>query len=191
MKRIIKRGQQGTTLIEVLVTIVVMALGMLGLAGLQARLQVSEMEAYQRSQALLLVNDMTTRIASNRTSAALYVTATPLGAGMTCPTTVTTLVQRDLQEWCNNLQGATEVIGTVRVGTLIGGRGCVEADAVPGQFRITVAWQGQVPLNPPAVDCGEGLYSNASGTPCADDRCRRTVTTVVQIANMGLFGSAP
>jgi type IV pilus assembly protein PilV len=61
--------QRGTTLLEVLVTLVILAIGLLGLAGLQTRLQVSEMEAYQRSQALILLNDMASRIASNRANA--------------------------------------------------------------------------------------------------------------------------
>ena len=45
--------QRGASLIEVLVTLVIVAFGLLGIVGMQARLQVSEMEAYQRSQALL------------------------------------------------------------------------------------------------------------------------------------------
>ena len=58
--------QRGASLIEVLVTLVIVAFGLLGIVGMQARLQVSEMEAYQRSQALLLLNDMANRIAINR-----------------------------------------------------------------------------------------------------------------------------
>ncbi|HEY0563491.1 MAG TPA: prepilin-type N-terminal cleavage/methylation domain-containing protein, partial [Methylophilus sp.] len=50
--------QQGSTLLEVLITIVILAIGLLGLAGLQSRLHVSEMESYQRAQALVLLNDM-------------------------------------------------------------------------------------------------------------------------------------
>jgi type IV pilus modification protein PilV len=73
----VPRAQAGTSLIEVLVTIVILAIGLLGLAGLQSRLQVSEMESYQRAQALVLLNDMVGRIEANRTNAASYVT----GAG--------------------------------------------------------------------------------------------------------------
>ena len=67
--------QRGTTMPEVLVTIVIVAIGLLGLAGLQSRLQVSEMESYQRAQALMLLNDMANRITTNRNVAASYVTA--------------------------------------------------------------------------------------------------------------------
>ncbi|WP_232324480.1 type IV pilus modification PilV family protein, partial [Variovorax sp. WDL1] len=72
-------SQRGATLLEALVTLVIIAFGLLGLVGLQSRLQVSEMEAYQRSQALILLNDMANRIAINRRAAGSYVTATPVG----------------------------------------------------------------------------------------------------------------
>lgn len=66
--------QRGTSLIEVLVTLVILTIGLLGLTGLQSRLQVSELEAYQRAQALILLNDMASRVATNRSAAASYVT---------------------------------------------------------------------------------------------------------------------
>jgi type IV pilus assembly protein PilV len=182
--------QRGASLIEVLVTLVIVAFGLLGIVGMQARLQVSEMEAYQRSQALLLLNDMANRMAINRQVAASYVisTSSPLGAGMTCPTANTTSVQRDLQEWCNALQGAAETMGSganvARVGAMVGGRGCVETSGA--DYLVTVAWQGLTPISaPPAsVACGVGSYNGATGSSCVNDLCRRSVTTVVRIANL-------
>jgi type IV pilus assembly protein PilV len=170
-------------MIEVLITIVILAFGLLGLAGLQAKLQVSEMEAYQRAQALILLEDMAARIASNRTFAMNYVTGpgAPLGTGMACPVTTTTRQEIDAGEWCNVLQGAGETSSGNRVGAMIGGRGCVE-DLASGEYMVTVAWQGTGPLSaPPAsVACGAGLYTDSSGAAC--DSCRRTVTTIVRIA---------
>ena len=182
--------QRGASLIEVLVTMVIIAFGLLGIVGMQARLQVSEMESYQRSQALLLLNDMANRIAINRRDAASYVTsaASPLGAGMTCPTTTTTAVQRDLREWCNALQGAGETTGTganaARVGAMVGGRGCVETSGA--DYLVTVVWQGLTPIAAPpsSVACGADSYDGATGSSCVNDRCRRNVTTVVRIATL-------
>lgn len=177
--------QRGTSMIEVLVTIVILTFGLLGLVGLQTKLQVSEMEAYQRTQALILLQDMANRIATNRISAATYVTGAdaPLGAGMTCPTTNTTRQQTDAGEWCDALQGAAETAGTSKIGAMIGGRGCVESLG-SGEFLVTVAWQGMGPLSaPPAsVACGSGLYNGATGTSCVNDLCRRAVTTIIRIA---------
>lgn len=171
-------------MIEVLVTIVILLVGLLGLAGLQARLQTSEMESYQRSQALILLNDMASRLATNRNNAVSYATtaATPLGFGMTCPTSTATTADADQMEWCEALQGASETSAGSNVGVMVGGRGCVE-DLGSGQFMITVAWQGLAPISaPPAsVACGQDLYDTA-GTNCVGDLCRRVVTTIVRIA---------
>ena len=180
------RGAQlGASMIEVLVTMVIIAFGLLGMAGLQIRMQTSEMESYQRSQALLLLNDMANRIAANRTSAASYLIAagSPTGAGSTCPTATATTVDRDLMEWCNALQGAGETSGSSNVGAMVGGRGCVES--VGGDYLVTVAWQGLTPISAPpsSVGCGANAY-NASSGPCANDLCRRAVTTLVRIATL-------
>lgn len=179
-------GHCGFSMIEVLVTIVIIAFGLLGIAGLQVRLQMSEMESYQRSQALLLLNDMANRIATNRNNAASYVTtaANPMGEGMVCPTTTATVAQRDLGEWCNAMQGAGETTnsGASKVRALVGGRGCVES--VGSDYLVTVVWQGRTPITaPPAsVACGANSYNAASGSPCVNDLCRRPVTTLVRIA---------
>ncbi|MBC7618854.1 MAG: type IV pilus modification protein PilV [Candidatus Saccharibacteria bacterium] len=179
-------AHRGFSMIEVLVTIVIIAFGLLGIAGLQVRLQMSEMESYQRSQALLLLNDMANRIAVNRNNAASYVTtaANPLGEGMVCPTTTTTVAQRDLGEWCNALQGAGETTnsGVTKVRVLVGGRGCVES--VGSDYLVTVVWQGRTPISAPptSVGCGANSYNAANGSPCVNDLCRRPVTTLVRIA---------
>lgn len=181
------RIQRGTSLIEVLVTLVILAFGLLGLAGLQSRLQVSEMEAYQRTQALILLNDMASRISINRSNAATYVTgtSTPLGVSTsTCPTTTSTVQQVDAGQWCEALKGAAETSGGSKVGAMVGGRGCIESLG-SGQYLVTVAWQGLTPLSaPPAsVACGKDSYDGATGS-CTSDLCRRTVTTIVRIATL-------
>lgn len=174
-------------MIEVLVTMVIIAFGLLGMAGLQMRMQVSEMEAYQRSQALLLLNDMANRIAVNRNSAASYVTGTTaLGAGMTCPglPSTPTTADHDRRQWCEALQGAAEVTtDDSKVGALVGGRGCVESAS--GDYLVTVAWQGFTPISAPpsSVACGANAF-NGAGSSCTNDRCRRVVTTLVRVATL-------
>jgi type IV pilus assembly protein PilV len=173
-------------MIEVLVTIVIVAFGLLGLGGLQMRMQLSDMESYQRAQALVLLDDMSNRMAANRTNVASYVTgaSNPLGTGMTCPTTSTTMEQTDTLQWCNALQGAAEKIGNNKVGAMVGARGCIENIAT-NQYLITIAWQGSIPTSAPAasVACGANLYDTA-GTGCTGDLCRRAVTTVLNIATL-------
>ncbi len=160
---------------------VVLAIGLLGLVGLQARLQVLQMEAYQRAQALILLHDMTSRIQANRNDVANYVT-TAIGVGGTCPATGASRREKDLNEWCTALQGAAEKIGTSNVGAMVGGRGCVESLS-SNRYLVTVAWQGLAPLTaPPAgVTCGVSQYN---GSTCTGDSCRRVVTTVVRIPTL-------
>ena len=58
--------------------------GLLGVAGLQSRMQVAEVEAYQRTQAIVLLQDMVDRINANRVNAASYATGSvTLGTGTT------------------------------------------------------------------------------------------------------------
>lgn len=179
--------QTAFSLIEVLVTLVIMTVGLLGVVALQARMQQSEMEAYQRSQALILLDDMASRLAANRNVAASYVTGTgsPLGAAMSCPTGTANQQQRDASEWCQALQGAAESSSGNNVGAMLGGRGCVESLGA-GQYLISVAWQGLGPLvAPPAgVGCGLNSYNGLAGSDCVNDLCRRVVTTVVRVASL-------
>lgn len=169
-------------MIEILVALVIIAFGLLGLAGLQTRLQVSEFESYQRSQALLLLDDMVSRMGVNRANAAAYLGNT-VGVGVcTAPAAPATRAQTDLYEWCNALQGAAETQGGNRLGAMIGARGCVEQDV--DTFRITVAWQGLVPLGSPALDCGRDAYNGGAGSVCTGDGCRRIVTAVVRYASL-------
>ncbi len=181
------RMQRGALMIEVLVTLVITVVGLWGMAEMQSRLQLSEMESYQRTQALILLDDMSSRIATNRIAAASYAITVdnPLGTGSSCPSATATRQQRDFAEWCNALQGASETTGTgnSRVGAMIGGRGCVENLAGEG-FMVTVAWQGMTPVSaPPAsVACGKSRYDGAPGTPCQGDLCRRAITTIIGVA---------
>jgi type IV pilus assembly protein PilV len=189
--------QRGISMIEVLVTMVIIAFGLLGIAGLQVRLQSSEMESYQRAQALLLLDDMVSRINANRGvltsqySANAPVTR-PVGAGMDCPTLSANLVQSDVNEWCKALQGAAELVGTgvaqLKVGAMVGGRGCVENLGLgtlgEQRYRVTVAWQGLTPVSAPPETCGANLYDGATGSACKNDLCRRAVSTVISMANL-------
>jgi type IV pilus assembly protein PilV len=142
----------GFTMIEVLVTFVILVIGLLGLIGLQARSQQAELESYQRGQALVLLQDIIDRMNANRLGAknGEYVTTSMspayVGNGATSPTalancadpSLTTTAQRDLCDWSNTLIGAAEITagggctttsGADCVGAMLGARGCVSYNA--------------------------------------------------------------
>lgn len=175
--------QTGASMLEVLVSIVVVAIGLLGLAGLQLKMQSADMEAYQRTQALMLLQDMADRISVNRSNLAAYA-GLSLGTGATAPTcnASSSRAEQDLCEWNDALLGASETVsGGAKVGAMIGARGCtgaVTTDASGArQIVLTVAWQGQSASAIPSVTCGENAYSPT-------DAYRRTVTTIVTIGTL-------
>ena len=165
-------------MLEVLVTIVIVVFGLLGLAGLQARIQAAELESYQRTQALVLLQDMVDRLTTNRKQALNYVT-TGVGTGVTPGNCVPmTGYQKDLCEWGTALLGASETSSGVRVGAMIGARGCIEntVASLPREFVVAVAWQGLTPTaESDRSTCGQGQY----GT---NEALRRVVTARVVIA---------
>jgi len=185
--------QRGLTLIEVLVTLIVLLIGLLGMVTLLVSSQKAEAEAYQRAQALLLLQDMATRIGANRLVAACYVVTTDQAAGTpymgtgsavvpACglgTITAYSLANQDLADWNALLIGATETLDGNNVGTLTGARGCVTVDPANSRlYTVSVAWQG---LNATAVPdatltCGKDLYG--------DEKLRRVVSLVVRIANL-------
>jgi type IV pilus assembly protein PilV len=172
------RARQGAfTMIEVLVTIVILAFGLLGLAGLQGRVHVAETESYGRAQAIELLQDMKARINANRRNAASYATTTPLGTGNSLQDcSALTGAALDLCEWNNALLGASETAGGQAVGAMLGGRGCISlvSATMPRQLLISVVWQGlSSTVAPAATTCGQGDYT--------DDSARRAVVATVTI----------
>lgn len=61
-----KRHQQGTSLLEVLISVIVLALGLLGFAGLQSVSMKNNHNAYMRSQATVLAADGIDRLRANK-----------------------------------------------------------------------------------------------------------------------------
>lgn len=63
------RRQRGFTLIEALISVVIMSIGLLGVAALQTRSLGSTNIAAKRSQAILLAGDLADRMRANRVAA--------------------------------------------------------------------------------------------------------------------------
>ncbi|WP_428853124.1 type IV pilus modification protein PilV [Imbroritus primus] len=180
--------QAGATLLEVLVSLVLVLVALLGAVGLMARSNQSELEAYQRFQAIALNQDMVSRLNANRDAAACYsngIDGMTLGTGAAPATacvgaakaTYAATAVADLNAWHQALLGSTEQQGTTKLGAMVGARGCIEQiDAVAQEYRISVVWQGLTATAAPAVACGQGQFGN--------DAYRRAVVTVVRIGKL-------
>jgi type IV pilus assembly protein PilV len=162
--------ERGSTLLEVLVTLGILAFGLLGLAGLENKIALVNVESYQRAQANLLLSDMVARMnvapAINASAVSCYslstdalkdaclaarvdgyASTTVFGTGdatqpSPCPTAAGPA--RDQCEWSVALRGAAERrSSSVNVGAMADARGCIT--------RI------QAPNPAPAV-CTPGVY---------------------------------
>lgn len=177
-------AQRGTSLVEVLVTLVITSYGVLGLTGLMSSMHVFENEGFQRSQALVLLADMAERISTanpqTAAAAAAYANAqiaglsSPAGTGDSQPPDCSTLAAggaRDVCEWSNALKGAAEKLAGNRIGAMSAARGCIElltppdptsGVCTPATFRVSIAWQGLVDSSVPGNACGMNLYGKDS-----------------------------
>ena len=184
--------QHGTSLIEVLVTLVILAFGLLGVAALQGKMSLAQMESYQRSQAVMALTEMTERIEANYTQAANYLNAGTIGTGDAQPASCTALAvgpQRDLCEWSNLLKGASEQQAAAKVGGMVGAVGCITqlqaynpalGVCSAGIYQVSVAWQGLNPTTTPALACGQGSYG-------ANDAYRRVIAATVTVGTTSCF----
>lgn len=186
---------RGFVLLEVLISIVILAVGLLGLAKLQASTRQMQMESYQRAQAVVLLQDMVSRLSANIKAAGCYAisdvtSGTPyVGTGGTVPTTCAAgtgtgaqqaTATQDLTDWNNLLLGTAEQAGTVNQGAMIDARGCVSYDAATNVYIVTVVWQGLMTTSAPntGLPCAMNTYGpEALGV-------RRAASAVVNIATL-------
>jgi len=171
-----RRAESGFSMIEVLITIAILMVGLLGLASLQANVAKAELEAYQRAQALVLVQELSDRILANKRNAASYVKDDIGADGKEVDCTGMAGADRDLCEFGNALVGASEKSsGGAAMGAMIGARACVTSPS-PNFYMITIAWQGVRRTAIPAELCGQNQYG--------DDHLRRTVSFPVRVATL-------
>ena len=96
----------GMTLIEVLVTLVIISVGLLGVAALQLTTVRNNYDSFVRSQAAMLASDMLDRMRANRNRAAQYVVAIGTNADVSTPEGLDTDRWRDtLAEQLPNGEG--------------------------------------------------------------------------------------
>ena len=170
-----QQTQTGFSLVEVMVTIVILAFGLLGLAGLQMKTRSIEMESYQRAQAMVILNGMASQFQMNRNNAASYVNAGVIGGSVVnCNGKVG--ADYDLCQWGNALSGAAEATGGTNLGAMIGAKACVvqisapvaSGACAPGVYELTVTWQGLFKTAAPNSTCAKGTYG--------DDALRRAIS---------------
>lgn len=149
--------QYGFTMLEVLVSIVVLAFGLLGLAGLQADGLRNNTSAYMRSQATLMAYDMLDRMRANSIGVKSgdydnLLDTTPSDPGcIENGCSIAQIAQHDAYEWSQHLAKF-----------LPSGQGRVTGTGSGSVFTITVMWDDRR-TGATGTDC--------SGNPKVDLTC--------------------
>lgn len=197
----LKPRQTGFTLVEVLITIFVVAIGLLGAAALQVAAKKAAFEAVQRGQASVIAQDLLERMRANSTALDTYVSTGALvdsahiPAAQACDTTACTSIQQaahDLNQFWLGLAGASETTaasvsgGLTGVGGLRDPTGCVfyrrtssaSTTSIKNSCRteVVITWRGLTPQAPSGEACG------ATGLSTEDLRYRRRLVLVGNIS---------
>ncbi len=147
-----RKPVSGFTLLEVMIALVIFSVGLLGLAGLQARGLQSNTVAQFRTQAVILAYDMADRLRANPAGVANgrydnLDNNAPV-AGPDCITNTCTeaeIADRDYFEWVTGIQNQ-----------LPSGHGTVTGNGAAGTpFTVTVMWDEE--------------RTGAAGTGCSGD----------------------
>ncbi len=142
-KKFEKKLSSGMTLIEILITMVILSVGLLGLAGMQVNGLRSNQSAYLKTQASMLAADMADRMRLNaeRAVAGDYNNFTTKGYTGTKPScsSATTGCTAANQSTLDKVEWASQISGSGGVALLPDAVGTVTRGA-GNMFTITVQW---------------------------------------------------
>mgnify|MGYP001114334176 CR=1 FL=1 len=188
--------ERGASMIEVLATLFMLTVGLMGQLGIHSELHKSSVESYQRTQAIVLINNMIERMNANRYSGPCYAISTGSGSDflgteasaqlvdtITCEgwgdVDTQAIAKNDLLEWDGFLKGMSAVDGNGQmVGAMLGARGCITLDSstTPETYTVTIVWQGLTESVESENTCALGLFGTNTK--------RRVLSTTVQFAQL-------
>lgn len=158
--------QGGFSLLEVMISSFILALGLLGLAGMQSTAVKSSVEVQQRTLANSLVADISERMLLNqdwlKQSGNSYAIDSLMDTELTQPDcvgaggvfascTASEVKDNDLYEWKEKLIGAHVVSTSGVEAGLIGADACIETDSL-GKSMIVLSWYSTVETLDAAVN---------------------------------------
>lgn len=163
--------QRGNSMMEVLVSLVVLSFGSLGVAGLQATSKRANHEAKQQLTATFLANDIIEKMRNNPAALATYAGAAVGGNTISTepspnctsanPCTATQMAAHDRWLWEQALDGVAIKQGSTKAGGLLQPKGCVSN--TNGQVRVVLAWYGAESLSDTGAASGGVSTCGAAG----------------------------
>ena len=128
------RHVRGMSLIEVMVFVLVLAVGLLGVAAMQSLALRGGQGSLESSQAVIATSSIIESMRANSANASSYV-YDGTGSCAAVPPAGSTLATRDLNSWVTSLKN------TVGSGVLIDTTTCGKIDSLGGgTYRVTVQW---------------------------------------------------
>ena len=138
-----KRKQRGLSLIESMIALVVISIGLLGIAALQITAMSQNSSALNHSQAVWLAYNMSDRIRANNSEFLNYDGIdTNIGYSGDCIVSACStaqMLQADAAEWATMVQ------------SLPGGRGMITSNA--DGLLVTILWDDEGTGNVNSTDC--------------------------------------
>ncbi|MFO1510772.1 MAG: type IV pilus modification protein PilV [Steroidobacteraceae bacterium] len=144
--------ERGVTMVESLVALVVLSIGLLGIAGLFVESLRSSRTALLRTHAVNLAGDIADRILANGNARDAYDTATYAGApavrrcaptaadaGINC--SVAELAEDDLARWQQAVSDALPAPADPAIAAAVVDHTQAANPGRPDRYRITIAWQ--------------------------------------------------
>lgn len=171
-----RKGQGGSGIIEVMAAVLVLAVGVLSFAGLQARALQATGDSYARSQAMAIAQDLAERFRLNRAAASTYVTTTDWPITTPAQSTLSTCVATTSTATltCSPTAMATFDMNEIRYRAatllpagLVNMRTCQSAVATTMPLTcIYVSWDGTLPTAGASGQCATSAGTYAGSPNC-------------------------
>lgn len=118
--------QQGMSLIEVLIAVLILGIGVLGIAAMQASALRNSQSSMQQSQAVISANGLMDAMRANPNGA--YALTMPAPGSCPVPSAGATVASKDLHDWIAGLQAG------------IGPNACGAVACAASNCTVTVRW---------------------------------------------------
>ncbi len=129
--RHLARNQRGVSLLEVMISVLILGIGLLGIAAMQALALRGGQGSLESSQAVMQTTSIAEAMRANRLNAGNYAMAMTCSAG-----SGGSLAQNDQAAWINALKSTIGVAGDTST--------CGRIEALGNsRYRITVQWDDQ------------------------------------------------
>lgn len=121
-----RAAQSGMTLLEILIAVLILGIGVLGIAAMQAYAMRNTQSSMQQTQAVIAANALMDSMRANPSGA--YALTMPSPGSCPVPSAGTTVASKDLNAWISGMQ------------TAISPNACGSVACAGGTCTVTVRW---------------------------------------------------